>query len=594
LYTTTEREVGVDDEARLPFRIEVHTSDGRATVSYVAIIDGQQVACGRYTPGSLKDRHKLAAEWAEHPRLSNGKPLPEETVRLGLERAEMDVIADQADDEEEEHAYVREIASHIDANHIAELAWNVKTGSPDFIVHDRNTGEVGRTERIELDDVRLIPPKCAAAVCTPGGHVPGSVLLPVEHDESGADVEQLRRDVLAFINRYVELPGDAPYLAATYAELSWLFDAFDEVPYLGFKTSDIGRGKSRALETVGALCYRPILAGGGSTAAATLRLLHHFGGTLCADEYDGRDTELTAELTKIINQGFQRNRPLVRCEGDDKVPTPFRCYSPKIFSMRKGFGDDATQSRLITIHMRARTRENIPISLPRETFDREALALRNRMLAYRFAYWGSVKIDPKHADPGLEDRSNQIGLPLLAVSGTEEGRKRIVEALRQQQRALAADRADSWASEVLEAALAIGKIGGVVRPGDVAKEVNRRKADEQGVTVTELPKDNSINPWRAGRILKNELELPRESEDGKTARYRLEPGRIEQLQQRYRATSEETPETPKHQSPEKHQPKNPPDGVENTDSGVSGVTGVSQGVTGDSDAKHQEDTRVPF
>ena len=154
-----------------------------------------------------------------------------------------------------------------------------------------------------------------------------------------------------------------------------------------------------------------------------------------------RNSELAMEVTRLINLGFQRGVNLIKCDGENNNPRPFKCYGPKIFALRGKFPDDASETRMISIWMQQRTRDDIPLNLPRTEFDAEALALRNKLLAYRFQNYDKIKTDPKHIDGRLEDRANQIGACLMAVAGTVEGRKRIVYALLEQQQNVASDRA---------------------------------------------------------------------------------------------------------------------------------------------------------
>ncbi len=267
-------------------------------------------------------------------------------------------------------------------------------------------------------------PAICKGVVTPGGSVQGTVWVPMGWDETGVDEAMLRASVRAFVHRYVELSDAKVCIVVEYIFLTWVHDGLDELPYLAFRTTDFGRGKSRALETGGALCYRPIFCGGGSTAAATLRLSDVFGGTLVADEYGQRETELAAELTRILNQGFQGNRPLVKCDGESNTPRPFRCFSPKRFALRKGFADDATETGTLSIRMQQRTRDDIPIHPPRARFDREALALRNRLPAWRFANLGRITIDPALADHWAEIRKlpsiRRTDPEVLRATGTDD------------------------------------------------------------------------------------------------------------------------------------------------------------------------------
>ncbi len=550
----------------LPFEIKArHT--GRDVVMFIVSVDGKELASERYTIGNGDRRRKVAERWSNDDRLRGNMPVKASDVAKELEALELR-IKDNLDEVREADSQEKtavERAGHVDESIIVELAWNWQLGAVDFIIFDRVTKGLRRSEQVDTTVGTISPPSIRQGVVTPGSTVPGMVFIPTECDEGGSDENSLRADVTEFIERYVEFPVRASVIATDYVFLSWIHDAFDELPYLSFRTSDAGRGKSRALETVGALCYRPIFCGGGSTAAATLRLLDVFGGTLVADEFDQKHTELAAELTRILNQGFQRNRPLIRCDGEANAPRAFYCFGPKLFALRRGLGDDATETRTLSIRMTQRTREDIPINLPRRQFDTEALALRNRLLGWRFANLGRIAIDPAMVDPRLEDRYNQIGLPLLAVSRTDEARERTIEALIAQQGSVAADRADSLAGEVFEAALATAQPGELVRPGDVAKEVNRRRAATEAVEVDKLRKP--INAWKVGRLLASELELPREPRDEGGARYRLDRSRLEQLARRFAVDLPGTSQTSERQSTAEASPENP----------------LLEGVSGDSD-----------
>lgn len=53
-------------------------------------------------------------------------------------------------------------------------------------------------------------------------------------------------------------------IAAHYVLLTWVYDAFSDLAYLRFR-GDFGTGKTRALLTIGSLCYKPFFASGAST-----------------------------------------------------------------------------------------------------------------------------------------------------------------------------------------------------------------------------------------------------------------------------------------------------------------------------------------
>lgn len=528
---------------KLPFEIHTHRPDGRGPVQFVAIRDGVEIGIGRYALGDIERRLRLAREWASNSDLWQGLEPNVRDISSELERAEAAArasIAEQLDEQASRTGLTepREAASFVSEAILAELVWNIRDGRADFVIYDRLTCEVNRAPVVVTANQEIRPPSGCDGIATPGWPYDGAVLLPTEYDETGLDEDRLRTDVEEFICSYVELTSDMQKLCVEYVLLSWIHDSFTELPFLAFRTADAGRGKSRALETIGFLCYRGMLCGGGSTAAGTLRLLDRYGGTLLADEFDQKDSELGSELTRIINQGFQQNRPLVRCDGDANTPKPFKCFGPKVFALRRGFADDASETRIISVTMRQRTRSDIPLCLPRSDFDRRALVLRNRLLAWRFANLGRISVDPSHADPRLEDRSNQIGLPLLAVAGTEVGRDRIVAALLEQQETIAADRSDGLPGAVFEAVLAIACVGDSVRPAAVSAELNRRQAESQGVEIERLPKTDHVSPGKVGFILKKVLELPRDRDQGGTV-YRVDNDRVLQLRKRFGVAADE-------------------------------------------------------
>lgn len=523
----------------LPFQIAAEVVD-RGFCRFIASANGERIAVEKYAPGDGKARQRVARQWAEDPRLRNDGQLTVGQVEHALERIELEAM--EALNKAEADFCVDagrrvEVAGYADDEHLAEVAWNIDAGHPDLIVYNRQTREVSRHDEFATGIGRLVVPQISQGLVTPGGHVPGNVLLPTNADPRGADEIALRADLASFIDRYVELPAGATELAVQYVFLSWVHDGFDELPYLGFRTADIGRGKSRALEVVGSVCYRPMFVGGGSSSAATLRMLDVFGGTLVADEFDHHhNTELASDLGKILCQGFQKNRPLVKCDGEDNVPRPFKCFGPKLFALRKQLGDEASESRTLFVRMRQRTRADIPLTLPRQRFDGEALALRNRLLCWRFTRWGRVRVDPTLADPTLEDRANQLALPLLAVARTEVDRTRIREALAAQQRSIADARGDTLAGEVFRSCLAITGVGGIVRPGEVAGQVNRVRAEIAGVAVGELRKP--VSPQKVGFVLRDDLELPSDGRDNVGMRYRLTRERVGELAIRFGHPSE--------------------------------------------------------
>ena len=127
------------------------------------------------------------------------------------------------------------------------------------------------------------------------------VLLPSEPRIYGSEAH-LVADIREFIHRYVDFGQSFENVATHYVLLTWLYDAFNELPYLRLR-GDYGSGKTRALLTIGSLCYKGFFASGASTLSPIFHTLDAFRGTLIFDEADFRFSDERAEIVKILH-GF--------------------------------------------------------------------------------------------------------------------------------------------------------------------------------------------------------------------------------------------------------------------------------------------------
>ena len=171
------------------------------------------------------------------------------------------------------------------------------------------------------------------------------VLLP-SHPEPSGGKDELVDDIAAYLHRYVHLSPLFERIAAYYVLLTWVFDAFNEVPYLRFR-GDYGSGKTRALIAAGWIAYRGLLfASGASTVSPIFHTLDNFGGTLVLDEADLRFSDKWADLVKILNNGTVKGMPVLRSvqnRNKEFDPAAFSVYGPKIVAMRGSFKDRALE-----------------------------------------------------------------------------------------------------------------------------------------------------------------------------------------------------------------------------------------------------------
>jgi len=289
--------------------------------------------------------------------------------------------------------------------------------------------------------------------------VPGSnnlikhraLLLSEKPEPFGSDHELIAA-IREYLYRYVDLSDRFQRIASYYVLLTWVYDAFNELPYLRLR-GDFGSGKTRALMVIGSLCYKAFFASGASTVSPIFHTLDTFRGTLIFDEADFRFSDEKSELVKIFNNGNAKRFPVLRTAVTVKRefnPTAFDVFGPKIVAMRRSFEDQALESRFLTEEMGQRSlRDDIPINLPDMQED-EARSLRNRLLMYRFLTLEKIRVDESLVDPGLSPRLNQILIPLLSIIDDAQLQEEVRESVKSFDHELYAERAASAEAGVLE------------------------------------------------------------------------------------------------------------------------------------------------
>jgi hypothetical protein len=277
------------------------------------------------------------------------------------------------------------------------------------------------------------------------------VLLPSEPEEYGTE-EDLIRDIQRFIHRYVDVSPIFEKIASYYVLFSWIFDGFNELPYIRLR-GDYGSGKTRFLLTVGALCYKPVFASGASTVSPIFHILDAFRGTLIVDEADFRFSDEKAEIVKILNNGNVKGFPVLRTEvsaNREFNPRAFDVYGPKLVATRGYYDDRALESRFLTEEMgQHRLRDDIPINLP-SVYKDEALTLRNKLLLFRFRNLGKKRTIDDYVDRGIEPRLNQMFVPLMSIIEDAQLRDELHEIARHYHNEIVTDRGMDIEAQVLE------------------------------------------------------------------------------------------------------------------------------------------------
>jgi hypothetical protein len=374
------------------------------------------------------------------------------------------------------------ISRVLDDGTLIELLYDPTAGATALAVRHPG-GMVSRESVVDLPTgERLVPYSARNNLI-----VNECVLLPADFGDFG-DVGDLVEEIQAFLHRYVDLSPLFEAVAAHYVLLTWVYDAFNDLPYLRLR-GDYGTGKTRALLALGSLCYKAFFASGASTVSPIFHIQDAFQGTLVLDEADFRFSDATAELTKVLNNGTTRGLPVLRTmtnRNRELNPQAFRVFGPKIIAMREDFSDRALESRFLTEEMGGRAvRQDVPIHLPR-SFKEEAQALRNKLLAWRFHARFLVSADLSRLPERASPRTKQISLALLSVIEDEALRARLVEHLENRDARVIEERADTLDAAMLSAIIqTFGKADAphaAVR--DIAERFNAREGNEFGSPVT--------------------------------------------------------------------------------------------------------------
>jgi len=252
-----------------------------------------------------------------------------------------------------------------------------------FLVYNPQTGLVEKAKEVECEGI-IYKPIDSPEVRN------GLVLLPSEALEYESE-EKLFQEVLDFLNRWHQQPNEFERkLDVFYVFLTYVYDLLPKLPYRR-ALGAYGRGKTAWLDTVGSVCYRPMILAGCDTEKAIVRMINNFRGTALIDEADFNKSSLYAFIVKILNVGYDRRLGFY-ARADENNPKKVLIYSvfgPKILATREPFRDTALESRCLTFIAQEKTK---PMPLFRDKkFLAEALTIRNKLILWRFRKYNALK-----------------------------------------------------------------------------------------------------------------------------------------------------------------------------------------------------------
>ena len=204
--------------------------------------------------------------------------------------------------------------------------------------------------------------------------------------------EELELEIECFIQTWLDISKEHLQKAVWYTLLTRIMDKINTIPYLR-ALGDYGTGKTRYLDVIGGLCYKPMFVGGSVRSAPIYRVIDLWHGTAIFDEFTLKKSDESEDIIQILNNGYQRGKPVLRCkDGNYDQVIAFDPFGSKVISSRSRFYDKALESRCITEIMTTTGRNDVPIDLT-QSFYKQRQELQNKLLMYRFKNWDEINTD---------------------------------------------------------------------------------------------------------------------------------------------------------------------------------------------------------
>jgi hypothetical protein len=404
-----------------------------------------------------------------------------------------------------------------------EMVFNRITNKTYFFKMDRYGKLECLLEEVELDGKKYRPLPPTYNLVEKGVILFPSLATPYESEE------EILKEIQAFIHKYLDISEVFEQIATYYVLFTWMFDRFNEVPYLR-AIGDFGSGKSRFLQAIGILCYKPVFTGGATTPSPVFRIVNEVKGTLIIDEADFKFSDMTSEIVKILNTGYQKGMPVLRSEGKGTFEVKaYDVFCPKIVATRETFSDKALESRFLVEEMGAgKLRADIPRTLD-ENFYQDAEYIRNKLLMWRLKNYFEPIERREELIEGIHPRLNQIVMPLLSIIKNEAIREHLKTFIVKYNNDLVADRGLSWESDIVFAVLKLEYEKGTseITVKQITDEVNRE------IDIS----DDTLQARKVGWYLRAKLQLkPYKTRKGFVLSFKENRKRLDMWKERFGIT----------------------------------------------------------
>ena len=330
-------------------------------------------------------------------------------------------------------------------------------------------------------------------------------------------LEELYDRVYEFIYEHADLTDETYYHTATaFILATWRREDFDAVSYLMF-LGEFASGKTRMLEILAELCYRPIRTSSISSAAL-VRLVQKHDATLLIDETDILNAESKGELVGILNSGYKAGDFYIRAKQDSEDLEYWKTFGFKALAGTQDFSK-TLNSRCIEVPMEKATR-----SIRNKLDKVRGLELRMKLLNYRdrnlFKPLDDVQL------PFENGRNHELFTPLIQIL-PQKHRELVIKCGLKQESSRKIEDSVSFEGDVLRALLTVIKNKKSERIK--ASEIFEEYKIQSDVDSEILNKEQKRIKNRIGRMLKNKFHL----EQAWNKAYHIDKEKIARMMQRY-------------------------------------------------------------
>ncbi len=232
------------------------------------------------------------------------------------------------------------------------------------------------------------------------------------------DPGELFTGLVAWAEGYVDLDSPLLKLAVLVTMTGWLFEKTPALPILNPRGAS-ETGKTRLATILWQISFRGMRGDGALSHSSLFRTAEKWAGTLLVNEADlpryQREGSESGALAKFYNARYEQGTYIWRTNKETLKVEGFRVFGPTILVTRKGFGDDAVESRCLVLPMKTTGREDIPLNLPPE-FYTEAQEWRNKLLLFRLRHYFRFENDYGLRFEGLQPRIQQILQPVASLA----------------------------------------------------------------------------------------------------------------------------------------------------------------------------------